>query len=500
MPLNPNIPLQVAAPVNPLMQVAQVAQLGGSLLQQQALSQQIGANVAASQAFKDSTDPTTGAVDYGKLSANLAQGPGAYNLPTIMGQALDQQKKRQDLTMGQWELAYKQQDATRQALGGLLATPNFTQQDVINTANGLIQSGALPRDQATQVFATMPSDPSKLRDWVIQHAAAADKGAQLIAAVKPTTQVINNGAGNSIIALNPMTGQPTGSSTFIPSTLTPAEAAARVPTFQNGQPGSVPMGSLVPGTPGYGGGPAGGMTGAVGSGAFLPTGPKLGQEAASAETGQLDAKAADAAYSDAQGAPTRILQLQTGLQALQNITTGPNQDRWNQFKTIVGNMPGIGGMVDMNKVKDFDEFHKIMTQYATNQMASMGNGSDSKLAAAVSGNPNDKISNLANDQILRMNIELESYRAAMTQAFQASGAQPGSFRDFQTRWNAQVDPRAFVASQMSDADLQRMYSRMSPAEQSKFNQTWALAEQKGWLTPQTQTATPTQPAGAWVPR
>ena len=228
--------------------------------------------------------------------------------------------------------------------------------------------------------------------------------------------------------------QPTGSSTFIPSTLTPAEAAARVPTFQNGQPGSVPMGSLVPGTPGYGGG-AGGAGGAMPSapGAFLPTGPKLGQEAASAETGQLDAKAADAAYTEAQGAPTRILQLQTGLQALQNITTGPNQDRWNQFKTIVGNMPGIGGMIDMNKVRDFDEFHKVMTAYATNQMASMGNGSDSKLAAAISGNPNDKISNLANDQILRMTIGLEGYKAAMTQAFQQSGAAPGTFRDFQTR-------------------------------------------------------------------
>jgi len=492
MPLDYSIPLKVATPTNPLMQVAQAAQLGGSLLQQQALGQQINANMAASQAFKDSTDPTTGQVDYGKLSANLAQGPGAYNLPQIMGQALDQQKKQFDFNAAKL-------DSVRQTYGGLLLDKDITPAKVYDAIGGLVQSGVVPMDMARARLATMPTDPQGLRSWLVTQAGAADKAAQMIANIKPNTQVINNGAGNSIISLDPMTGQPTGSSTFIPSTLTPAEAAARVPTFQNGQPGSVPMGSLVPGTPGYGGGGGamgGAMPGAVAGtaggaagapSAFLPTGPKLGQEAASAETGQLDAKAADAAYTEAQGAPTRILQLQTGLQALQNITTGPNQDRWNQFKTIVGNMPGIGGMVDMNKVRDFDEFHKVMTAYATNQMASMGNGSDSKLAAAVSGNPNDKISNLANDQILRMTIGLEGYKAAMTQAFQQSGAAPGTFRDFQTRWNSQVDPRAFVASQMSDADLQRMYSHMSPAEQSKFNATWALAEQKGWLTPQTQT-------------
>lgn len=487
MALDPSIPLQVnTQPINPLMQVAQVAQVGDALLRQDALRQQINANVAASQAFKDSTDPNTGTVDYAKLQANLAQGPGAYNLPTIMGQALDQQKK-------QFDFSAAKLDAVRQTYGGLLLDKDVNPAKVYDAIGGLVQSGVVPMDMARARLATMPTDPQGLRSWLLTQAGAADKASQMIANIKPGTQVINNGAGNTIFALDPMTGQPIGS-TFVPSTLTPAEAAARVPTFQNGQPGSVPMGSLVPGTPGYGGGAgspgAGGIPGMGGAGAapggFLPTGPKLGQEAASAETGQLDAKAADAAYTEAQGAPTRILQLQTGLQALQNITTGPNQDRWNQFKTIVGNMPGIGGMVDMNKVRDFDEFHKVMTAYATNQMASMGNGSDSKLAAAISGNPNDKISNLANDQILRMTIGLEGYKAAMTQAFQQSGATPGSFRDFQTRWNAQVDPRAFVASQMSDADLQRMYSRMSPAEQSKFNATWALAEKNGWLTPQTQ--------------
>ena len=481
MPLDTSIPLQVAAPQNPLQALQGSAGLLNNLLQGRALGQQIQANQAASNAFKEATDPTTGQTDYGKVSAILSQGPGAYNLPQIQGQILDQQKKRQDLTASQWELAYKQNDSVRQALGGLLATPNFTQDDVLRTANGLISSGAISRDQAMQAFASMPNDPAQLRNWVIQHAAAADKGAQLIAAIKPQVQTIDTGGQVNIVPLNPMTGAPVGQVTTLQKNLTPEAAAQRVQTFQNGQPGSVPMGSLVPGTPGYAAAPGGNG----GQGGFLPTGPAMGVQAGADVAGKNSAEAANALASTAEGAPTRIYQLQTALQALQGIKTGPGQEQWNQFKTAVSNLPGVGGVIDTSKVKDFDEFKKVMTQYALQQSGAAGAGTDAKLAAAISGNPNAGISGLANDQILRMNIGLESLQQAKNQAWQQSGMQPSDYQKWSAQWNANVDPRVFVASQMSDGDLQKMYKGLSPADKQKFNQTWAIAEKAGWLTPPT---------------
>ncbi|MCO4066518.1 hypothetical protein FA101_22380 [Pseudomonas aeruginosa] len=96
MAIDPSIPLQASAggAQNPLSMLSAAMQLRGANLNQSALNQQIQANQAASAAYQQATDPTTGQIDYNKLTALLANSPAAYNLPQIQAQ-IAQQKNAQ---------------------------------------------------------------------------------------------------------------------------------------------------------------------------------------------------------------------------------------------------------------------------------------------------------------------------------------------------------------------------------------------------------------------
>jgi hypothetical protein len=80
MPLDPSIPLNAGrgvAQMNPLQNLLQMSVMRNNMLQGAALNQQINANVAASQAYKQSIDPTTGALDRNKFATIMSLGPGA---------------------------------------------------------------------------------------------------------------------------------------------------------------------------------------------------------------------------------------------------------------------------------------------------------------------------------------------------------------------------------------------------------------------------------------
>jgi hypothetical protein len=160
------------------------------------------------------------------------------------------------------------------------------------------------------------------------------------------------------------------------------------------------------------------------------------------------------------------------------------------------------GVTDPTKIRDFDEFKKILTNYASSVSGSLGTGTDARLNAAVTGNANPGISNLANEDIIAKTIAAEKMRAAQDYAFQNSGLTTDKFNQWQSQWNKNVDPQAFVFASMNPAQQQAFLKRQSPQQLAEFKSNLGKLVRAGIIemptaqsAPQTpqQSATPTEP-------
>jgi hypothetical protein len=126
------------------------------------------------------------------------------------------------------------------------------------------------------------------------------------------------------------------------------------------------------------------------------------------------------------------------------------------------------GVNDPSKIASYDEYKKILTNYASSVSGSLGTGTDARLNAAVTGNANPGISNLANEDILTKTIAAEKMRAAQDYAFQNSGLTSDKFNQWQSQWNKAVNPDAFAFTSMNPTQQQAYIKRQSPQQLTKF--------------------------------
>jgi hypothetical protein len=119
-------------------------------------------------------------------------------------------------------------------------------------------------------------------------------------------------------------------------------------------------------------------------------------------------------------------------------------------------------------VQNYDEFKKILTNYASSVSGSLGSGTDARLNAAITGNANPGISKMANEDILAKTMAAEKMRAAQDYAFQNSGLTTDKFNQWQSQWNKAVNPDAFVFTSMSPQQQQAFIKRQSPTQLAKF--------------------------------
>lgn len=201
--------------------------LQGNLLQQRALTQQMEANKAASEAAKLSTDPATGQIDQAKFTQLLSQGPGAYNIPEYLG-------KFQQLSNAQLEAKAKQLDIAQKQLGffgGQLGSlvnmgERATPQDVIRTLANGVQLGMMTPEQAQQYATQIPADPKELQSWLRQHWIGLQRTQEQIGLL-PQGSAIDTGGAQIMTNRDPITGQ-ISTAAVVPKTLTPGEASANV--------------------------------------------------------------------------------------------------------------------------------------------------------------------------------------------------------------------------------------------------------------------------------
>jgi hypothetical protein len=372
-------------------------------------------------------------------------------------------------------------------MGSLLTKADLSPSDIQGFVGTMVDAGAIPRQVADAELKSMPQDPAQIRPWLAQHFNAALSGEQQLANMKPQFAQINTGPATVAVNQNPNAIGANGQSMGVGSVgytvgngLSPSDAAAQVPVINpDGTPGTRSKASVLQ-EQGYGDAlPAGfksnGRYGAS-NGGVVATGPAAGTVEA---VQKANAAGGDMLVADQQSnaqSGQRINMLQQAGDALSKAQTGTGADKLNAVRGLIAT---LGGPAD--KVASYDEANKYLTQYAQQKAASFGHGTDAQLSAAMSGNGNTKISNLAAQDVVKVNLALERMDQARMQAWQNAGLQPSQYAQWKSQFGSTMDPRVFIADQMDPAKIQGMVKKMNPKEQATFRTQYNWAVQNGYI-------------------
>lgn len=504
MPFDTSIPLQIKTPeYNPLQQALQVAQFRYMNANGNALQQQIASNQATSRAIQNHTD-AQGNTDWNGVKADLAADPaGAYNLPQLTKGLIDNQRAQTDLSTSQIGLNNSQIDNYKKGLSFMTQQfsslnpndPDFNAK-MLKIGSDAVGLGHLDPNMVVSTMSQIPQDPNQRAMWFKQKLNAMQDVAAQLNNLKPATGSVNTGGGTTFTNTDPLTGNVTTTKS-IENTLTPQDVATQVPVVgDNGAPGTRSKGSILQ-DQGLGGLlPPGAQGGGMGNGRYgsnggvVSTGPAAGVAEANAKA---NAAGGDQWVTDQQSnanSNTRINTLSNALTALQSATTGTGADKLQALKSAIMTFsPSDWGKylpgVDQNKIASYDEANKYLTQYAQQKAAGMGNGTDAQLSAAITGNGNTHISNLAAQDVVKVNIGLERMEQARTAAFQAQidagTLNPSDYSSWKSKFGSTMDPRVFVADQLSPQRFKSMVDKMPASQQQTFRNQYNWAVQNGYI-------------------
>lgn len=471
--LQPGLALQ-ANPIqqqNPLQVAGSALGLKNALLQNQSNQLSLNANQAYSSALKNHVD-ANGNVDWNGAIADLARDPSAaINVPQAAQAAQSQKTAQLQNQTAHLKLAADRQNAAANLVGGLLLNPKYGKADMSGEIIGAVQNGLQsglfgdPNDPATlqnasRYVAEIPQDPQQQATWIKQHYLSANDSFNKITALLPKTGLTDT--GGNIIATNtdPLSGQ-VSQTGVINKSLTPETLASNVQVINpaTGEQGVITKAAQLglPGPGNTGGGYTGryGDNGAQGGApGFTPTGLGPAAQAAQSAAGSNASNAAQGLSNEVNGAPVRINNLQEARDKLANIDTGKGAASFNEAKQYIATNPLLTDIaqkagLDLNKVNNFAEFNKIVTQYANQTSAGLGTGTNDRLNATIAGNANTNMPNAANKYVLTKAIAAEQYRSALNDAWQNSGNSPEKFNQFLSQWNKNVPVEVFAYSAMT---------------------------------------------------
>lgn len=489
MALDPSIPLQARAPdINPLATLLGIQQYKNLRQTGNRLQMDTDANTAVGQAIQRNTG-ADGSVNLLGVQRDLASNPSAaFNLQAATGTNLAQQGQQ----IGNGTAQIQQQGAQLglnsqfrahvvQQLGTLLNKKDLSYNDAVLATAQAGQMFGLPPDVVQKSVASMPTDPAALKPYLQSQLAALQAPGAQLGTMTPAPTATTDGATTTFRDTNPVTN-PNIVGTSFNQKLSPAQATGRMPTVgPDGTPGSVPFSSTVPlsllppdmqgggATPGrYPAGPA--------NGGFIPSGqaPGVAEAATAAGQGAGQDLLVDQKANAESG--KRINMLQNASDALSKAQTGTGADKLNAVRGVVAM---LGGPAD--KVASYDEANKYLTQYAQQKAASFGHATDAQLSAALTGNGNTHISNLAAQDVVKVNMALERMDQARMQAWQSAGLPPAQYSQWKSQFGAAMDPRVFVADQMPAPKVGAMVKAMNVKERETFRQQYNWAVQNGYI-------------------
>lgn len=292
----------------------------------------------------------------------------------------------------------------------------------------------------------------------------------------PTTmQITGPNGGSQTIQTNPLSPVPQGpTGPEVAQGIAPAQAAGRVATFQNGQPGTVSLGSVTPGAPGYGAANSPFGSGRVGSqpGAnqsFAPSGAPIGTGA------DVDWMKKDyqGVVSDAQSAQQRIGLYNNVQQLSKQALTGP-QDRLAYANSLLA-MVGVPAAQNVNDASVALNKNAAMIQQAF--------GGNTDMARSVVGHftPGTTMPDKVNQEIAEYGKGVGQMQQFAQKYLQgaSNGTDPAAYKNAKADLSLVSDPRAWEFQNKTPADRVQMLQDMTPQQRSQFGEVYKRASSMG---------------------
>lgn len=482
MAIDPNIPLaagQIGA--NSGNSLANLLQMRGQMIQQRAYDQDYEANVAQSEAIKNSIDPVTGQVDYNKAAAIMASDPrAARNLPTFMGQVAEQKSKALDQQQKELELAHKQSSYFGQTLAPFIGQRDLTQAKILPVIARARRLGLITEDQMMDAVSELPTDSAALHQHVKDMYLAFAPPEVQAGLIKPQTQVLNTGGAQQIVNIDPLTGRPSIAGS-VQNTLSPEASAEMVEVIGPGGAkflvpkgliigqGGMQQGGFIPGQQPTGNGryPQGQVPGQVGVQSGLAPGQAVGLETAA----RGGAERYNNLVNEAGTVRNTVQGYDSALHALDNLgTSGPGLD---QTMLISSTLESLGLPVDKDANANWQALNKYLANAAGTAAASAGyGGSDAGRAMFGEGQPSAK---KMNPQALRdaiqyvkaQNLGVIAKQSAAQNFIDQNGGDYTKYSQFETKWNKAYNPDAMHMASLPTPEQKAQFFRSLPESKQK---------------------------------
>lgn len=478
-------------------------------------NQQTASQMAAQADWQKAYDPTTGQYSPQKYNALVAADPAARYAAQDATQAGQANLASQLANQGaQIKNAYSKVSYLADMATGYAENQPSAKQMQSDFADGINQ-GLIDPTEGAQILSMVPSDPTQAAAWWKNEAQHLSANAGQIGRFLPQPETVNTGGGTQFVNASPLSN-PGITNTYIPSTLSPSQAAAPVTVQSTAGSTTEPLGQYAAQN-GQGGG-------GMGTGYAPPAQPGQAAQAvpavpvANGSTAPVQAPApAPAPVSSAptssapnwngiaypswaqQGngmIPAGLPDLQAQSTSEYTATRGAIEKAANQFNLLdsitaegtAGNPGTLApleanfgsalqqlGLITGDQATNLQLTGKSVSQYIQQAGNSLGVPTDSKMSEISAGTPNSTMTPKA---IAAASAQLKGmiqYKQAEMQAFnnytqnapQGYAVGAGAWADFDTKFQQQVPVAVFQLPNMpSDIRSQYLKSLMknSPDE------------------------------------
>lgn len=332
--------------------------------------------------------------------------------------------------------------------------------------------------RAKSLVNAYPSNvPQQQRDMALQKLAMEFQPAATTAAQQTPQMGTTTGPGGGVQAFqtNPLSAVPMGA--VGPETaqgLNPTTAAQRVQTFQNGQPGTVSLGSITPGAPGYGGGNS------FGSGRFNS---QPGQNPSFASSGAPMGTGTDVEWmkndynngvvKEAATAQQRIGLYNNVQQLSKKALTGP-QDRLGYANSVLA-LVGVPAAENLNDATALLNKNAAMIQQA------FGGNTDAARAVVAHMTPGSVMPDKANQEISeygKANAQMQLFQQHYLQEA-SNGNDAATYKNRKADLAMVSDPRLWQFQGMTPAKRVDYLGEMTPAQRQQFGALYKRANALG---------------------
>lgn len=171
------------------------------------------------------------------------------------------------------------------------------------------------------------------------------------------------------------------------------------------------------------------------------------------------------------------------LKALGPGGTGPGSKGRQEFESFVYSAsPAIAQMMGVNpeKVKNYAEAEKYLTNATQQRANSFGAHTDLGLSTALTGSPSVHINDLAATDVTRAAIALRRMEHVQTLA---NSNDPANYTANAAKFAASQHPAAYMMDVMTPEQISRLNTTLKGPERDKFNKSLALAIKYGVVSP-----------------